>query len=107
MQKSTANCCGGITFHPNEGKEEHYNLNGGRPRQAAEFEAFARALESGDQELCGRMQDTDHRGEPCAHGGPPQCGHPLPVRPLKKPFPLEHALTKRAPICLNIYPKPA
>ena len=58
MQKSTANCCGGITFHPNEGKEEHYNLNGGRPRQAAEFEAFARALESGDQELCGRMQDT-------------------------------------------------
>ena len=52
-------CCGGgITFHPNEGKEEHYNLNGGRPRQAAEFEAFARALESGDQELCGRMQDT-------------------------------------------------
>ena len=58
LQKSTANCCGGITFHPNEGKEEHYNLNGGRPRQAAEFEAFARALESGDQELCGRMQDT-------------------------------------------------
>ena len=58
LQKSTANCCGGITFHPNEGKEEHYNLNGGRPRQAAEFEAFARALENGDQELCGRMQDT-------------------------------------------------
>ena len=29
-----------------------------------------------------------------AHGGPPQCGHPLPVRPLKKLFPLEHALTK-------------
>ena len=58
MQKSTANYCGGITFHPNEGKEEHYNLNGGRPRQAAEFEAFARALESEDQELCGRMQDT-------------------------------------------------
>ena len=51
MQKSTANCCGGITFHPNEGKEEHYNLNGGRPRQAAEFEAFARALENGDQEI--------------------------------------------------------
>ena len=58
QQKSTANFCGGITFHPNEGKEEHYNLNGGRPRQAAEFEAFARALESGDQELCTRMQDT-------------------------------------------------
>ena len=58
LQKSTANCCGGITFHPNEGKEEHYNLNGGRPRQAAEFEAFARALEGGDQELCTRMQDT-------------------------------------------------
>ena len=58
LQKSTANCCGGVTFHPNEGKEEHYNLNGGRPRQAAEFEAFARALENGDQELCTRMQDT-------------------------------------------------
>ena len=46
------------TFHPNEGKEEHYNLNGGRPREAAEFETFARAMESGDQELCTRMQDT-------------------------------------------------
>ena len=45
-------------FHPNEGKEEHYNLNGGRPREAAEFETFARAMESGDQELCTRMQDT-------------------------------------------------
>ena len=58
LQKSTANFCGGITFHPNEGKEEHYNLNGGRPRQAAEFEAFARALDTGDQELCARMLDT-------------------------------------------------
>ena len=58
QQKSTANCCGGITFHPNEGKEEHYNLNGGRSREAAEFETFARAMESGDQELCTRMQDT-------------------------------------------------
>ena len=37
---------------------EHYNLNGGRPREAAEFETFARAMESGDQELCTRMQDT-------------------------------------------------
>lgn len=58
MQKSTANCCGGLTFHPNDGKEEHYNLNGGRPRQAAEFEAFARAIAAGDQELCSRMLDT-------------------------------------------------
>ena len=58
LQKSTANFCGGVTFHPNQGKEEHFNLNGGRPRQAAEFEAFARAIESGDQELCARMQDT-------------------------------------------------
>ena len=58
LQKSTANYCGGITFHPNEGKEEHYNLNGGRPREAAEFETFARAMESGDQELCSRMLDT-------------------------------------------------
>ena len=58
LQKSTANFCGGVTFHPNQGKEEHFNLNGGRPRQAAEFEAFVRAIESGDQELCARMQDT-------------------------------------------------
>lgn len=58
LQKSTANFCGGVTFHPNEGKEEHWNLNGGRPRQAAEFEAFARAMENGDQELCSRMLDT-------------------------------------------------
>jgi len=28
------------------------------PGRRQEFEAFARALESGDQELCGRMQDT-------------------------------------------------
>ena len=34
------------------------NLNGGRPRLAAEFEAFARAIEGGDQELCSRMLDT-------------------------------------------------
>ena len=26
----------GVTFHPHTGKEEHFNLNGGRPRQAAE-----------------------------------------------------------------------
>ncbi len=58
LQKSTANFCGGVTFHPNNGKEEHFNLNGNRPRQAAEFEAFARAIDAGDQELCVRMLDT-------------------------------------------------
>ena len=58
MQKSTPNFCGGVTFHPNEGKEEHFNLNGERPRQAAEFETFARAIAGGDQDLCARMQDT-------------------------------------------------
>ena len=58
LQKTPANCCGGVTFHPNQGKEEHYNLNGGRPRQAAEFEAFYRAMQGGDQELCARMLDT-------------------------------------------------
>lgn len=57
-KKSTPNYCGGVTFHPNEGKEEHYNLNGDRPRQAAEFEAFYRAMTAGDQELCARMLDT-------------------------------------------------
>ena len=46
------------SFHPNQGKEEHFNLNGGRPRQAAEFHAFAKAIEGGDQELCSRMLDT-------------------------------------------------
>ena len=54
----TANVERGIDTSGNEGKEEHYNLNGGRPREAAEFETFARAMESGDQELCTRMQDT-------------------------------------------------
>ena len=58
LQKSTPNYCGGVTFHPNEGREEHYNLNGDRPRQAAEFEAFYRAMTTGDQELCTRMLDT-------------------------------------------------
>ena len=58
LQKSTANYCGGVTFHPYEGKEEHFNLSEGRPRQAAEFHAFARAIESGDQELCSSMLDT-------------------------------------------------
>ena len=58
LQKSTPNYCGGVTFHPNEGKEEHYNLNGDRPRQAAEFETFYRAMTAGDQELCARMLDT-------------------------------------------------
>ena len=58
LQKSTANWCGGVTFHPNEGREEHFNLNGGKPRQAAEFHAFARAIAGGDQELCSRMLDT-------------------------------------------------
>ena len=58
LQKSTPNYCGGVTFHPNEGKEEHYNLNGDRPRQATEFEAFYRAMTTGDQELCARMLDT-------------------------------------------------
>ena len=54
----TANFCGGVTFHPYKGKEEHFNLSAGRPRQAAEFHAFARAIESEDMELCSRMLDT-------------------------------------------------
>ena len=58
LQKSTANFCGGVTFHPYKGKEEHFNLSAGHPRQAAEFHAFARAIEGGDQELCSRMLDT-------------------------------------------------
>lgn len=58
LQKSTANLCGAVTFHANSGAEEHFNLNGKRPRQAAEFEAFARAIDAGDQELCHRMLDT-------------------------------------------------
>ena len=58
LQKSTANFCGGVTFHPYKGKEEHFNLSAGRPRQAAEFHAFARAIESEDMEFCSRMLDT-------------------------------------------------
>ena len=58
LQKSTPNLCGVVTLHLNSGKEEYFSLNGKRPRQAAEFEAFARAIRSGDQELCCRMLDT-------------------------------------------------
>ena len=58
LQKSTANFCGGVTFHPYKGKEEHFKLSAGRPRQASEFHAFARAIESEDMELCSRMLDT-------------------------------------------------
>ena len=47
-----------VTLHLNSGKEEYFSLNGKRPRQAAEFEAFARAIKSGHQELCSRMLDT-------------------------------------------------
>ena len=47
-----------IRDSPYKGKEEHFNLSAGRPRQAAEFHAFARAIESEDMELCSRMLDT-------------------------------------------------
>ncbi len=78
LQKSTANWCGGLTLHPNQEKEEHYNLSGGKPRQAAEFHAFARAIEGGDQELCSRMLDTSVAVSG-ADRGPAERGHPLPV----------------------------
>ena len=58
LQKSTANFCGPFTLHLNDGKEEHFSLNGKRPRCAAEFEAFARAIDAGDQEMCSGMLDT-------------------------------------------------
>ena len=58
LQKSTANFCGPLTLHLNDGKEEHFSLNGKRPRCAAEFEAFARAIDVGDQEMCSGMLDT-------------------------------------------------
>ena len=58
LQKSTANVCGAVTFHANDGREEHFSLNGKRPRCAAEFEAFAHAIDTGDQELCSGMLDT-------------------------------------------------
>ena len=58
LQKSTANICGAVTFHANDGREEHFSLNGRRPRCAAEFEAFAHAIDTGDQELCSGMLNT-------------------------------------------------
>jgi predicted dehydrogenase len=58
LQKTSANICGALTFHANDGSEEHFNLNGKRPREAAEFETFARAINAGDQDLCNRMLDT-------------------------------------------------
>ena len=58
LQKTTANFCGPLTLHLNDGKEEHFSLNGKRPRCTAEFEAFARAIDAGDQEMCSGMLDT-------------------------------------------------
>ena len=58
LQKSTPNFCGPVTLHPNAGREEHFSLNGKRPRCAAEFESIARAIDAGDQELCASMLDT-------------------------------------------------
>lgn len=66
LQKSTANWCGGVTFHPNEGKEEHYNSTaaapaGGRvpcvrPRHRGRGPG---ALQPDAGYLCGRQQGAD------------------------------------------------
>lgn len=58
LQKTPANLCGAVTFHANDGTEQHFSLNGKRPRQAAEFEAFARAIDNGDQDSVSHMLDT-------------------------------------------------
>ncbi len=58
LQKSTANFCGPVTLHLNDGREEHFSLNGKRPRCAAEFEIIAHAIAAGDQELCSGMLET-------------------------------------------------
>ena len=58
LQKSTANFCGPVTLHLNDGREEHFSLNGKRPRCAAEFETIAHAIAAGDQELCSGMLET-------------------------------------------------
>ena len=58
LQKSTANFCGPVTLHLNDGREEHFSLNGKRPRCAAEFEVIAHAIATGDQELCSGMLET-------------------------------------------------
>ena len=58
LQKSTANFCGPVTLHLNDGREEHFSLNGKRTRCAAEFEIIAHAIAAGDQELCSGMLET-------------------------------------------------
>ena len=58
LQKSTANFCGPVTLHHNDGREEHFSLNGKRPGCAAEFEVIAHAIATGDQELCSGMLET-------------------------------------------------
>lgn len=58
LQKSTANFCGPVTLHLNDCREEHFSLNGKRPRCAAEFEVIAHAIATGDQELCSGMLET-------------------------------------------------
>ena len=44
LQKSTANYCGGLTLHLNDGKEEHYNLNDVRPGWPAELKTLCAPL---------------------------------------------------------------
>ena len=75
LQKSTANFCGPVTLHLNDGREEHFSLNGKRPRCAAEFEIIAHAIAAGDQELCSGMLETSG-----AHRRPPVRGDQIPLR---------------------------
>ena len=37
LQKSTANFCGGVTFHPYKGKEEHFNINERKEQKEMRF----------------------------------------------------------------------
>ena len=47
LQKTTANFCGPLTLHLNDGKEEHFSLNGKRPRCAGPLTPGTRRCAAG------------------------------------------------------------
>ncbi len=58
LQETTANICGAITIHFNDGTKEHYDENRNRHRMCAEFEAFERQMRIGDLASCYEMLNS-------------------------------------------------
>ena len=58
LQKTPPNVCGPVTFHANDGTEEHFSRNGKRPRMVSEFEVFVRTIDEGDMDRYSGLLDT-------------------------------------------------